>query len=151
MSCSTIEVPDRLRTNSPGYNGIWLGRIKVPESTQLSDSLWNSTATFKCDALNAMIELRIDNGVLNGIAELENQVEFTANVSKDGRFYADVPRESAFLVNGRERFGAKEFDVFSGRVDPLQRTVIGFYLSAAGDMSEGGCTCDIAYRLVKGS
>ncbi len=98
----------------------------------------------ECSAFSADVLVRIDSGRLTGI--FDETIEFQANLSDAGRFYVSVPKESDYLINGRSRFGAREYHVFKGNLDPQGASSQGYYQMAIGQMDEGGCEYPIVFE-----
>ena len=67
------------------------------------------------------------------------EITFSSNVNDNGKFYAEIPRESEYKVNGRVRFGGHEYHVFKGVFDLKENSGSGVYISTFGAVSEGGC------------
>ena len=148
VGCSTIDISDKERTSIEQYDGVWIGVLEKPGTIQFSDLAFgsNSDSVFTCNEIDAEIQARVNDGVITGTVNMEKEVTFSSNVNDHGKFYAEIPRESLFLVNGRSRFGGHEYHVFQGTFDLSANSGGGVYTSAFGSVSEGGCEYPIAFR-----
>lgn len=140
--CSSTVVLKKDRTTNTSYNGEWVGKVDSPAFTVLQDDL-----VLDCNALNISIKVNVSGGRVQAVASHELAVPFDAVINDDGRFYAEVPRESEYLINGRSRFGAKEFHVYKGTLNPDSGSGEGSYVSALGSMGDGGCRYPFTFEL----
>jgi hypothetical protein len=141
--CSQVYVSNSQRTTSALFDGSWVGVIDKPASLQYAadDTL------LSCSALQAALLIEVNIGVVRGMIAFDNNVSFTTNLNDRGEFYAEVPKESSYLVNGRSRFGAYEYHVFDGRLANHSDTpATGYYRDAIGQMGTGGCKYAIDFK-----
>ena len=138
-ACSSVYVADKQRTAIPGFDGIWHGEINAKETAFYGPVI----DTLYCPSMQTVVKLDIRDGVLTGVFE---NIGFTANLNDKGRFYADVPKQSSYLLNGRSRFAAREYHVFKGILDAENHRGLGWYRDALGQIGEGGCEYEIVFR-----
>ena len=141
IGCSTVQVNDSLRTTSKAFDGRWVGTISSPAEIQYAgfDSI-------SCDAIETTIWINVTDGILSADLYLDDNLSFTANVNDGGRFYAEIPKQSSYQVNGRSRFGAYEYHVFHGVLLPWEGVTVGYYRDAIGQMGSGGCKYQIVFK-----
>ncbi len=143
--CSTIEIKDIDRTQDNRYKGSWTGNVNSAKSLQLSDPSKGYSRTLSCSEMRFTINADVSNGLMTAEVDLKPAITFSANINEAGRFYAELPRESAYLFGGRSRFGAHEFHVFEGNLSPEDNKGEGFYIAAIGSMAAGGCRYPIKF------
>ena len=140
IGCSNVQVADSHRTRSNTFDGRWIGTISASEKIQYANS-----GTLSCDAIETTIWAEVTGGVLTAEFNFDKNLSFTANLNDQGRFYAEVPKEASYTLNGRSRFGAHEFHVFRGVLFPRDGVTRGYYRNALGQMGSGGCEYEILF------
>lgn len=150
--CSTIDIKDAVKTSDNRFDGQWFGDLNSLSSTQVSDAGGNEfVKVFDCEEISANVTAEVVDGRINGLIPLETAVEFSSNISNEGKFYAEIPRESVYLVEGRSRFAAREYHVISGVLSAASGTGEAQYQSAFGMPQEGGCSYPLTLTQRKGS
>jgi len=142
-SCSSIYIDETQRTNEVDFDGVWTGAITLAPRTQIF-----AGRAFDCTDRPRSLELKVERGRIDGYALITESISFDAMLNDQGRFYADQPRDSTYRVNGRSRFGAYEYHVFSGTLDSVTGTGAGYYRHAWGQVGSGGCKYDISFERV---
>ncbi len=139
-ACSTVYIDDDQRTTNPAFDGIWHGTIT---SSQIQLSPQNQL--YFCDPIQQTLTLRVERGQLHGQFPTDKAIAFITNLNDRGRFYADRPKESTYLIDGRSRFGARENHVLKGLLNPQTGHGGGSYRDALGQIGSGGCLYEIEF------
>ena len=143
VSCSSVYIDETQRTSDVAFDGVWTGVITPAPRTQVF-----SNQPFDCTIRPLTLEMKVERGRISGDALITENVSFSTMLSGQGRFYVDQPKDSTYKVNGRSRFGAYEYHVFSGTLDSVTGTGTGFYQDAWGQVGEGGCKYAISFERV---
>lgn len=149
FGCSTIDVKDSDRTNNKAFNGKWNGDFELVPEIQITYDNDGNSYQFYCDNDVVGVNATASNGIIQGELYLPATLTFSSNINDNGRIYVEIPRGSEYLVDGRSRFGGREYHVISGALDPDSGIGKIVYTSAFGMESQGGCKYPVTLKRQK--